>query len=133
MDTPEIHPSPLIDLTPDECWTLAASQPVGRLAWTGPQGPTVIPVNFVVTGRRVHVRTAAYSALARECDDSLVAFEVDQFDAETRSGWSVLMRGRAHLVYGGSDGTDEPDVWPAGIRGLQVTVDVDEVTGRRVG
>jgi len=123
----------LLELTPDECWALAASQPVGRLAWTGPQGPTVVPVNFVVTGRRVHVRTAAYSALARECDDSEVAFEVDQFDPGHRTGWSVLMRGRAHLQYGDSDGSDEPDVWPAGSRGLQVTVDVDEVTGRRVG
>jgi hypothetical protein len=106
---------------------------VGRLAWTGPQGLSVVPVNFVVTGRRVHVRTAAYTALARECDDSIVAFEVDEFDADHRSGWSVLMRGRAHVDHGGSDGSDEPDVWPTGIHGLQVRVDVDEVTGRRVG
>jgi uncharacterized protein len=133
MDTPQSQPSPLLDLSPDECWTLAASQPVGRLAWTGPQGPTVIPVNFVVTGRRVHVRTAAYSTMARECDDSIVAFEIDQYDADLRSGWSVLMRGRAHLAYGGTDGSDEPDVWAAGVRGLRVTVDVDEVTGRRIG
>jgi len=133
MDTPQARPSPLTDLTPDECWTLATAQPVGRLAWTGSGGTTVIPVNFVVTGRRVHVRTAAYSTMARECDDSLVAFEVDEFDADHRSGWSVLMRGRAHLSYGGADGSDEPDVWPTGARGLQVTVDVDEITGRRVG
>ena len=25
----------LVDLSPDECWELAASRPVGRLAWTG--------------------------------------------------------------------------------------------------
>ena len=133
MDESQTQPSPIIDLEPDECWALAAGQPVGRLAWTGPQGPTVVPVNFVVTGRRVHIRTTAYSALARECDDSPVAFEVDQFDAAHRSGWSVLMRGRAHLHYGVSDGSDEPDVWPTGIRGLQVALEVDEVTGRRVG
>ena len=133
MDTPQTHPSSLTDLTSDECWTLAVSQPVGRLAWTGPKGPTVIPVNFVVTGRRVHIRTAAYSTMARECDDSPVAFEIDQLDADQRAGWSVLMRGRAHLDYDGSDGSDEPDVWAAGSRGLRVTIDVDEVTGRRVG
>ena len=90
----------LIDLTADECLMLAASKPVGRLAWAGPQGPTVVPVNYVLAGRRVHIRTAAYSALARECADSLVAFEVDDFDADSRSGWSVLMRGRAHLRFG---------------------------------
>ena len=35
----------LVDLLPDECWELAASQPIGRLAWTGPHGRlAVIPV-----------------------------------------------------------------------------------------
>ena len=136
MTTPETqsgtHTGRLVDLEADECWALATSQPVGRLAWTGPDGPTVVPVNFEVTGRRVHVRTAAYSALARECDDSLVAFEVDAFDTDTRSGWSVLMRGRAHLDYGGADGSDEPDVWPGGSHALHVSIDVEKVSGRRV-
>jgi len=122
----------LLDLTPDECWSLAVTQPVGRLVWTGSAGPTVVPVNFEVTGRRVHVRTTAYSVLARECDDSPVAFEVDDYDAETRKGWSVVMRGHAHLDYRGSDGSDDPDVWPGGSRALRVTIDVDEVSGRRV-
>ena len=119
---------------PTSAGRLAASRPVGRLAWTGPQGPTVVPVNFVVTGGRVHIRTAAYSALARECDDSAVAFEVDQFDAEHRSGWSVLMRGtRAPRVRRLRRRRTRPDVWPTGVRGLQVTVDVEEISGRRVG
>lgn len=132
MDASPPRANQLLELTDDECWTLAASHPVGRLAWTSPHGPTVIPVNFVATGRQVHIRTAAYSALARECDDSAVAFEVDEFDADSHSGWSVLMRGRAHLQVGGSDGGDQPNVWPAGVRGLQVTIDVDEVSGRRI-
>jgi hypothetical protein len=135
MTSPHAHTGRLLDLDPDECWTLAATQPVGRLAWTGPDGPTVVPVNFEVTGGCVHVRTAAYSALARECDDSRVAFQVDRFDETSRSGWSVLMRGHAHLQYGhgGHDGGDaDPDVWPTGSRALRVTVDVDQLTGRRV-
>jgi hypothetical protein len=121
----------LIDLTADECLALAASKPVGRLAWNGPEGPTVVPVNYVLTGRRVHIRTTAYSAVARECNDNLVAFEVDELDADTRSGWSVLIRGRAHLRFGGTE-YDRPDVWPAGVRSLQMAIDADEISGRRV-
>jgi hypothetical protein len=131
MDVTETRSGQLLDLTADECWALAASQPVGRLAWIGSQGLTLVPVNFVTVSGRVHVRTAAYSALARECDDSEVAFEVDELHAEDRSGWSVLMRGRAHLQFGGSE-ADRPDVWPAGTRGLAVTIDVHEISGRRV-
>jgi nitroimidazol reductase NimA-like FMN-containing flavoprotein (pyridoxamine 5'-phosphate oxidase superfamily) len=133
MDTSPDERAALRDLTPDECWALAASQPVGRLAWSGAQGPTVIPVNFEVSGRAVHVRTTAYSALGRECEDSAVAFEIDSFDAGARTGWSVLMRGYARFDFHGGDGSDTPDVWAAGTRALRVTVEVDEVSGRRIG
>lgn len=71
------HDRLLVDLDEAECLRLAATEPVGRLAWTGSDGPSIVPVNFRLEGRAVHVRTAAYSALARECDDSRVAFEVD--------------------------------------------------------
>lgn len=121
----------LVDLDVDECWTLAVTRPVGRLAWTGTHGPTVLPVNFTVNGTHVLVRTTAYSEVSRECDDSLVAFEVDDIDVESRSGWSVLMRGRGHLEYGPGGG-GEPDVWLSGPRSLRLRIEVAEVTGRRV-
>jgi uncharacterized protein len=124
-------PPRVTELVPDECWSLAATQPVGRLAWTGAHRPTVIPVNFVVTGTEVLVRTTAYSELARECDDSPVAFEIDDVDSSTRSGWSVLMRGRGHLEYGPPVDA-EPDVWVRGPRHLRMRIDVTEVTGRRI-
>jgi nitroimidazol reductase NimA-like FMN-containing flavoprotein (pyridoxamine 5'-phosphate oxidase superfamily) len=130
QNKPESLPR-VIDLDSDECWTLAATRPVGRLAWTGPHGPTVIPVNFTLTGTEVLLRTTAYSELARECDDSPIAFEVDDVDASTRSGWSVLMRGRGHLESGPS-GDVEPDVWVPGPRHLRLRIDVTEVTGRRI-
>ena len=91
----------------------------------------MIPVNFAVTGAEVLVRTTAYSEMARECDDSPVAFEVDEVDASARSGWSVLMRGRAHLE-SVPPGEAEPDVWPPGPRSLQLRIEVAEVTGRRL-
>ena len=133
MDVVQPGTGQLLDLTADECWTLAASMPVGRLAWSGPEGPTVVPVNFLLAEGQVRVRTAAYSAQARECDDSLVAFEIDQFDADHQTGWSVLFRGRAHLQFGASPGGDQPEVWPTGARGLLLTIDVKETSGRRVG
>ena len=123
----------MVELSRDECWELAASRPVGRLAWTGPHGRlTVIPVNFTVADRSVHIRTAAYSAAARECDDSPVAFEIDTFDEAARSGWSVLMRGHAHVDFASPPGDHGPDVWVDGARHLQLRVEVEEITGRRI-
>jgi len=121
----------LIDLEVDECWALAAARPVGRIAWSGASGPTVLPVNFTVNGTSVLVRTTAYSEVARECDDSPMAFEVDDIDPADRTGWSVLLRGRGHLEYGPGQG-DEPEVWLSGPRSLRLRIDVTEVTGRRL-
>ena len=132
MDVSQTGSRLLLDVSAEECWSLAVTEPVGRLAWSGPAGPQVVPVNFEVTDRRVLVRTAAYSALARECDDSPVAFEVDHYDAETRSGWSVVMRGHAHVDYSGGRGIHDPDVWAPGARALRVVIAVAVITRRRV-
>ena len=121
----------LVDLDEAECYRLAATERVGRLAWTGSSGPTIIPVNFTLTDGAVHVRTAAYSAIARECDDSRVAFEVDDFDAETRIGWSVVLVGRASLGFVPL-GAPAPEVWPVGSKAAELTIEVDGVTGRRL-
>jgi hypothetical protein len=70
--------------------------------------------------------------LARECDDSPVAFEIDDYDPEAHAGWSVLMRGHAHIDFDGDDAVDAPEVWPAGSHSLNVRIEVDQVNGRRV-
>jgi uncharacterized protein len=121
----------LIDLDEAECFRLAATEPVGRMVWVGPHGPSVVPVNFTLEDRAVHVRTAAYSELARECDDSKVAFEVDAFDPDSRLGWSVVMVGRASVGFV-RPGAPSPEVWPVGAKAAQLTVEVEKVTGRRL-
>jgi nitroimidazol reductase NimA-like FMN-containing flavoprotein (pyridoxamine 5'-phosphate oxidase superfamily) len=122
----------LVDLSTEECWQLVTSRPVGRLAWSGPHGPTVIPVNFAVDGRNVLIRTKAYSEAARECDDTMVAFQVDSFDEQAHQGWSVLVRGRAHFEYQSPTTDGDPEVWVDGPRSLRLRVEVTEVTGRRI-
>jgi len=121
----------LVDLTETECWTLARTRPVGRLAWSGPGGLTVVPVNFSLDGETVIVRTAAYSAIGRECDDCAVAFQIDELDERMRSGWSVQMRGWAHVDHG-QVGGPEPQVWPSGAKTLRLRITVTEVSGRRL-
>lgn len=121
------------ELDDDQCWELAATVPVGRVVWTGPTGPMVVPVNFVVHDRRIVLHTSPYSEMVRDIDDSEVVFEVDEVDPVTRSGWSVLLRGRAHVAFRDTH-SDLPDVepWAEGSRRLTVVIEVEEVSGRRV-
>jgi nitroimidazol reductase NimA-like FMN-containing flavoprotein (pyridoxamine 5'-phosphate oxidase superfamily) len=68
-------------LSRDECLSLLASMPVGRLVFTDRALPAIVPVNFVLSGGHIVLRTGATSSLAAAVRGSVVAFEVDCIDA----------------------------------------------------
>jgi nitroimidazol reductase NimA-like FMN-containing flavoprotein (pyridoxamine 5'-phosphate oxidase superfamily) len=124
-------------LPPEECRDLLGAKSVGRVAFTGPDGPQVLPVNYVVHRRDIFFRTATDSTLAKAMRNSRVAFEIDDIDEFLQSGWSVVAVGDADLV-------DDPDLlvelwgdqgpkpWAAGLRTQFVRIRPIRVTGRRV-
>ncbi len=82
-------------IDPDECRRLLAGDEVGRLAVIDGGTPAIFPVNYVVDGDSVVFRTAVGTKLAAGTRHP-VAFEIDDFDRESRTGWSVVVSG--HLV-----------------------------------
>ena len=135
----------LVILDHTECWALLRERSVGRLAWVSEGGLQVTPVNYSVDLSAVThgsppalvVRTAAHSAIARECDGRPVALEVDDLDPVARNGWSVLARGQAELrlaapLPGLVHPVALPEPWPAGTRPVLLRLEVDLLTGRRL-
>ncbi|TIC85659.1 pyridoxamine 5'-phosphate oxidase family protein [Nocardioides sp. GY 10127] len=116
----------------EECWDLLASATVARLGWNAPDGPVILPVNIAVEGRTVTLRTSSASAMTRQVDDSPVALEVDDVDGETRTGWSVLVRGVASTTFEGVDAGSSAEPWLDGAKPVTITIRPREVTGRRV-
>ncbi|MGQ4380001.1 pyridoxamine 5'-phosphate oxidase family protein [Streptomyces sp. SAS_267] len=87
------------ELDRQECLRLLAKVPVGRVVYTRQALPAVLPVNFCLDrDDSVLLRTSSHTELLRAIDGVVVAFEADEFDAETRSGWSVVVTGRATVV-----------------------------------
>lgn len=86
-------------LSLDECLRLLASVPVGRVGFYADGEVVVLPVNHAVDGQDVVFRTAAGSKLSAAEGQNLVAFEADDYDPAAQSGWSVLINGRAEVVY----------------------------------
>ncbi len=124
----------LQELDEAACRALLAETSVGRLVWRGQEGLTVVTVNFALEGEDVLVRLAPWSLAARECDRAHVAFQADRADPELREGWSVLARGRGQVeqlppVSRGAG----VDVWPRGSRPVSLRIEVDRLTGRRLG
>jgi nitroimidazol reductase NimA-like FMN-containing flavoprotein (pyridoxamine 5'-phosphate oxidase superfamily) len=79
--------------------SLLADGEVGRVGVTMGSVPAIFPVNYRLLDGAIVFRTAPGSKLAAATDGSVVAFEVDDYETATRSGWSVLAVGRATVVH----------------------------------
>ena len=82
----------------DECLERIVATPIGRFAFELDGELAVLPVQHVIDGVDVCFRTAGDSKIEAALDHDRVAFEIDEFDASTRTGWSVLVQGTAILV-----------------------------------
>jgi uncharacterized protein len=124
-------------LSLSQCLALLRSRPLGRLAYIEAGGPTVVPVNHLVDGPSVVLRSLSGSKTDAVLGGQSVAFQLDEHDPARGTGWSVLVRGRAVVV-------DDPeeiarfeaelDSWAAkdseDITWLRIVA--EEVSGRRL-
>ncbi|QOV34025.1 pyridoxamine 5'-phosphate oxidase family protein [Streptomyces ferrugineus] len=120
-----------------ECLRMLAKAPVGRIVYTRFALPAVLPVNFCLDpGGAVLLRTSAASELARAVDGAVVAFEADAFDAAARSGWSVVVTGRAGVVRDPAEHArlcrEGPRSWVPSPEEVFVRVEPDLITGREL-
>jgi nitroimidazol reductase NimA-like FMN-containing flavoprotein (pyridoxamine 5'-phosphate oxidase superfamily) len=81
------------ELTAEACWSRLAQVPTGRLCFVDSGGPMVLPLNHVVDGHSIVVRTAWGTSAHQLGDGATVAFEVDAAEPATCEGWSVVVRG----------------------------------------
>ena len=86
-----------------ECLRLLASVPVGRVGFIADGELVILPVNHVIDGHDVAFCTTHGSKLSAAEGQSLATFEADHYDEQTRSGWSVVVTGRAELVVAEAD------------------------------
>jgi nitroimidazol reductase NimA-like FMN-containing flavoprotein (pyridoxamine 5'-phosphate oxidase superfamily) len=123
------------ELSYDECRTMLASREMGRVAVSTPIGPRIIPVNYTVAENAIIFRTSPYSLLGTYARNTNLAFEVDQVDAETRQGWSVVAVGRADMVQDHEQLREikrvwDPKPWAGGQRSMYFRMPWRELTGR---
>lgn len=126
-------------LTDHTCWELLATRDVGRLAYIARQGvPDIVPVNYVLLHGDVLIRSGPGPKLQAAERQDLVAFEVDDLDAADRSGWSVVVHGRATRLSWAEQQhlglTPPPDgaPWADGPRRQVIRISPRRVTGRRI-
>ena len=77
---------------------LLATQKIGRIAITADALPVILPVNFALLDSEIFIRTGPGTKLDAATKNSVVAFEVDEFDLVSHTGWSVSVTGLARVI-----------------------------------
>lgn len=126
-------------LEPAECWELLATTDVVRVVHIVDDQPYIAVVNATVDNGTIVVRCTAGSRLATALarPDSPVLVEADHLDADSRTGASVVVRGRMQAVLDRVETArldrTQPASWLLGdTGGTWLRLTVDEISGRRV-
>jgi nitroimidazol reductase NimA-like FMN-containing flavoprotein (pyridoxamine 5'-phosphate oxidase superfamily) len=122
----------LVELAEDECLRLLATERVGRVAVSMPSdSPLVVPVNYTLTGDSILFRSG-FGTKLRALASRPISFEIDGHDVATRTGWSVLVRGRAREIHSRDAEAPLPDPWLDDERPYLVRLQIRQLTGRRI-
>jgi uncharacterized protein len=123
-------------LSPHDCLALARTMPIGRIVFTDQALPAVQPVNFLLADGCVVFRTGEGTKLAAALRDTVVAFEIDDYDTRTESGWSVTVVGRAEPVIDAAESARLARLplrtWAPGNRDRFVRIRPEYISGRRL-
>jgi nitroimidazol reductase NimA-like FMN-containing flavoprotein (pyridoxamine 5'-phosphate oxidase superfamily) len=89
----------LSTIGPERCLALLASVPYGRVVFTHRALPAIRPVNHIVDNGNIIIRSSLGSGITGAAGDgTVVAFEADAIDSDQRTGWSVVVTGKARLI-----------------------------------
>jgi nitroimidazol reductase NimA-like FMN-containing flavoprotein (pyridoxamine 5'-phosphate oxidase superfamily) len=125
-------------ISPEECWRLLTTEPVGRVSVIVGHHPLVFPVNFALDGHSILYRTSMGTKV-ESIHRSNVTFEVDRLDPLHRSGWSVMVKGVAQELSADRDQQAISQAefagatpWAPGRRDHFVRIIAVQITGRRI-
>jgi nitroimidazol reductase NimA-like FMN-containing flavoprotein (pyridoxamine 5'-phosphate oxidase superfamily) len=139
-----VGPEPAVErLAEAECLRLISPGGIGRLAYSGPAGLTVLPVTYRLYEGTILFRTGQNSPVGEDLRTGIagaeykVAFEIDRLTLAGPEGWFVFIHGAAHHVDSDAERASvlqagvEP--WPTGEREHFVRIIPTFITGRRIG
>lgn len=137
MERPTDHRGSEV-LSREECDRLLDSAQVGRVAFLYAGDPHILPINYRFHQGAIIFRTTVGSKMDAAEMHRRFAFEIDGWDADSGSGWSVLAHGMGEAVTDPEEtaaleglglvswaGDESEDMW--------FRIALDDITGRGVG
>ena len=126
----------LEQLSVPESMRLLASVSLGRVVFTSRALPAIRPVNHLIDGDYIIIRTDSGAPITSEVRaGTIVAYEADTIDPAEHTGWSVIVVGAAHRVTNPDEAASYRRVlrpWVAGTKDQVIAIHADVVTGSRL-
>ena len=126
------RPAELFELDRPTCLALLTTQHVGRLIIDA-AAPVIRVINYTAVEHTIMFRSDPGPQID-DIVDAPVVFEADMFDDQTRSGWSVVVRGVARDLSSNLAGLGQSgvtvDPWAPGPKNRWFAITIDDVTGR---
>ncbi|CAB4916565.1 unannotated protein [freshwater metagenome] len=124
-------------LTFDDCLERLSLASVGRIGFIDGGSPSILPVNFALSGLSIVFRSGYGSKLSVGIALQPVCFEIDSWDSLDHTGWSVLAKGFAAEVISAEEieqlSTLSVRPWShPELREIWVRIVVEELTGRQI-
>jgi hypothetical protein len=118
------------------CLSLLGGAGLGRVGITLGALPTILPINFRLIDDHIVFRTGVGTKLDAATRNAIVAFEVDDMDPVSHTGWSVVVTGLAREVTDPSarsrlDATGIPH-WAHTTGDRVVQISTEMISGRRL-
>jgi hypothetical protein len=124
-----------LELERAQCLELLGSAPIARVVLSVNCMPVALPVNVALLGEDVIFSTDSGSKLTAAVEGQVVSVEADDIDLMYRTGWSVLVTGRAQLVVEPADiewASSRVQPWAPGPHPFLIRVPSTLITGRRL-
>jgi nitroimidazol reductase NimA-like FMN-containing flavoprotein (pyridoxamine 5'-phosphate oxidase superfamily) len=121
----------------DECRQLLQENEIGRVGFVQSRQVVMLPVNYTFVSGSVLFRTATGSKLYIASMRRPASFEIDGWDSENRTGWSVLLKGVSEYAnetwLASALDSLNTETWAAVVRRDNwVRIRGVEITGRRI-
>ncbi|RBP62898.1 nitroimidazol reductase NimA-like FMN-containing flavoprotein (pyridoxamine 5'-phosphate oxidase superfamily) [Brevibacterium sanguinis] len=129
------NPEEISVLSVEDCWNCLRSTDIGCLAVVIDDGPDIFPINYAVDHSAIVFRSGEGTKVDAVLENPRVAFEVDGFDPENDTAWSVVLKGRAAPIKDTDELLDTVSLdispWQAGPKNRFIRIVAEVVTGRR--
>jgi nitroimidazol reductase NimA-like FMN-containing flavoprotein (pyridoxamine 5'-phosphate oxidase superfamily) len=131
-----VRTSRFVEMPGNQSVGLLAATQVGRVAWHGPTGLQIVPVSYAYHRDTVVFSASSDSLLSELASAIDVVLEIDDLDQTYKTGWSVVIHGRAEAVPEPQelrrlwtlDGVAAP--WTPGARDLCIQIRPSRISGR---